>query len=96
MKRILFFSFLAVFLLSGCFAEPAEVDLNEIVNLPTFWMGIWHGLITPISFVLSLLSDDVAIYQSGGSGWYDLGFLIGVSISFGGGGYGGSRVRKRR
>ncbi|MFY0671946.1 MAG: hypothetical protein JXQ87_00995 [Bacteroidia bacterium] len=95
MKWILF-SLVALFLLSGCFAEPAEVDLNQVVNYPSFWMGLWQGLIAPVSFVISLFNDGVAIYQSGGSGWYDLGFLLGISSSLGGSSQGAKRARRRR
>lgn len=95
MKWIIF-SLIALFLLGGCFAEPAQVDLNEVINLPTFWMGLWHGLIAPVSFIVSLFNEHVGIYQPGGNGWYDFGFLIGISISFGGSGHSASRAKKRR
>jgi len=52
-----------------------------------FWAGLWHGLIVPITFVVSLLNPGVRIYEPNNSGlWYDLGFLIGISGTFGGGG----------
>ena len=91
-----FLFFIAAILLTGCFADSVSVDLNTIDNYPTFFMGLWHGIICPVSFVFSLFSDSTAIYQSGGGGWYDFGFLFGVSISFGGGGHGASRARRRR
>jgi len=52
-----------------------------------FWAGLWHGLISPITFVVSLLSPNVRIYETNNRGrWYDFGFIIGVSGTFGGGG----------
>ncbi len=52
-----------------------------------FWAGLWHGLIVPITFLVSLLDPGVRIYEPNNSGlWYDLGFIIGVSGTFGGGG----------
>lgn len=87
---------LAIVFLTGCFADTVKVDMNTIENYPTFLMGLWHGIICPVTFVLSLFSDSTAIYQAGGAGWYDFGFLIGVSISFGGGGHGASRARRKR
>ena len=97
MRLLTFFAVLiGIYLLfSGCLANSVPVDLNTIDTYPTFLMGIWHGLICPVSFVFSLFSDGVAIYQSGGSGWYDLGFLIGISASFGGGGASAKRARRR-
>jgi polyferredoxin len=52
-----------------------------------FWAGLWHGLICPITFLVSLFSPNVRIYETNNRGrWYDLGFIIGVSGTFGGGG----------
>ena len=52
-----------------------------------FWAGLWHGLISPITFLVSLLSRNVRIYETNNRGrWYDFGFIIGVSGAFGGGG----------
>jgi len=52
-----------------------------------FWAGLWHGLISPITFLVSLFSPKVRIYETNNRGrWYDFGFIIGVSGTFGGGG----------
>jgi hypothetical protein len=52
-----------------------------------FWAGLWHGLISPITFLVSLFSPRVRIYETNNRGrWYDFGFIIGVSGAFGGGG----------
>jgi len=63
-----------------------------------FWQGVWHGMIAPISFVVSLFNKAVNIYEVRNSGnWYNFGFILGLSVSLGGGGAGGaSGVRKRR
>jgi hypothetical protein len=48
-----------------------------------FWAGLWHGLITPITFIVSLFTPSVRIYETHNSGrWYDFGFVIGLSCSF--------------
>lgn len=50
-----------------------------------FWAGIWHGLIIVITFVISLFTNQVGIYEMSNAGWsYNLGFLIGLMISLGG------------
>ena len=52
-----------------------------------FWAGLWHGLILPITFIVSLFNENVRIYETNNNGrWYDFGFLIGVSSSVGGSG----------
>ena len=59
-------------------------------NAAGFWAGLWHGLISPVTFIVSLFSPNVRIYEVNNSGrWYDFGFIIGISCAFGGG---GSRV----
>jgi len=48
-----------------------------------FWAGIWHGLIIIISFVISLFTKEVGLYEMSNTGWpYNLGFLIGLCFSF--------------
>jgi hypothetical protein len=52
-----------------------------------FWAGLWHGLISPITFLVSLFNPGVRIYETKNRGLlYDFGFLIGVSGAFGGSG----------
>ena len=65
---------------------------NRLVDAPDdegkvagFWLGLWHGFIALFTFIISLFSDSVRIYEVHNSGnWYNLGFLIGISIFFGG------------
>ncbi len=53
-----------------------------------FWAGLWHGIIAPITFLVSLFSPGVRMYETNNNGrWYDLGFFLGVAIAFGGGGH---------
>jgi hypothetical protein len=64
-------------------------------QLAGFWLGLWHGLISPITFLVSLFNDHVSIYEvHNNGGWYNFGFMIGVSAIFGGGP--GSASRRRR
>lgn len=46
---------------------------------PGFLLGLWHGFIFPVAWVLSLFIPDVAVYAvPNNGGWYDFGFFIGV------------------
>ena len=51
-----------------------------------------------MTFVVSLFDDDVSVYEVANNGnWYDFGFMLGVSIVFGGtarSGAAASRARK--
>jgi hypothetical protein len=64
-------------LLAACFAEQTQSATRAVT--PGFWMGLWHGIIAPIAFIVSLFSDHVRIYAIPNSGrWYDFGFMIGI------------------
>lgn len=50
-----------------------------------FWAGLWHGLICPITFLVSLFTPGVRIYETNNSGrLYDFGFLIGAAATLAG------------
>jgi hypothetical protein len=58
-----------------------------------FFMGLWHGFIAPITFFISLFTDNVNLYEVHNNGnWYDFGFVIGAGLLFSGGLFG----RKKR
>jgi len=89
---------LIVLMLSACAAGPNEmVDTGP--DPAGFWLGLWQGLISPITFLISLFTPDVNIYEVQNNGnWYDSGFMLGVVMAFGGGAGGGtaSAGRNRR
>ncbi|MBU4485654.1 MAG: hypothetical protein KKD38_01875 [Candidatus Delongbacteria bacterium] len=77
-----------LFLIAGCTAGPNNVvNILEITKEPAgFWYGLWHGMISPIAFIISLFSDNVGMYEVyNNGGWYNFGFLLGVGGVFGGG-----------
>ena len=62
-----------------------------------FWLGLWHGIIAPLTFFISLFTDGVNVYEVNNSGnWYDFGFVLGAGILFGGGSGGSRRRRSKR
>jgi len=43
--------------------------------------GLWHGLIAPVTLVISFFNSDVHMYEVHNAGSeYDLGFLLGVTV----------------
>ena len=100
MKKMITLFVLALALLSigACAAGP-----NDLVDSPDeegevagFWQGLWHGFISPITFIISIFSDTLNIYEVyNNGGWYNFGFLLGASVIFGGSGGGVSRRRRR-
>jgi hypothetical protein len=46
-------------------------------------LGIWHGIISPVTLVVSFINPNVQMYEVHNDGSaYNLGFLIGVAIVF--------------
>ena len=71
-------SVLILFICTSC----ADTVPYEVLTEDTsygFWSGIWHGITAPISFIGSLIWDDISMYAvNNNGGWYDCGFWIGV------------------
>lgn len=90
-RRLIPLAILIALLLSACAAgaNPAVDVAGPDGDVAGFWMGLWHGIIAPITFIISLFSDTVNIYEVHNSGnWYDFGFMFGLSMSVGGSGAG--------
>lgn len=83
-----------VALIVGCAAGPE----SRFVEKPAgFWAGLWHGLICVVTFVISLFTDSVRMYEVHNTGsWYDFGFLLGAGIALGGSGGAGCKKRRRK
>jgi hypothetical protein len=79
---------------TGCAAGANPVQgTGEVAG---FWLGLWHGFISPIAFVVSLFNHQVGIYEvHNNGGWYNFGFVFGASLFFGGGGGAGARATRR-
>ena len=95
-KRLLLISLaiLGILMLAGCAAGVnVNVDVPDIDGKSAgFWSGLWHGIITPVTFIISLFTDNVNIYEVFNTGnWYDFGFMLGICIIFSGGAGGAAR-----
>jgi hypothetical protein len=86
-----------VLVVTACAAGP-----NSAVDVPSsegdvagFWLGLWQGLIVPVTFIISLFSDTVGVYEiHNNGGWYDFGFLLGASVFLGSSGAGARSTRR--
>jgi len=86
---------LAFALLAGCAPGPNEMAKSPDAEgkVAGFWAGLWHGIIAPITFIISLFTPKVSLYEVHNNGnWYNLGFVLGAGILTGGGFF---RSRKR-
>jgi hypothetical protein len=85
----------AVVVLASCAAGP-NPDVPSTADAG-FWLVLWQGVIVPITFVISLFTDEVNVYEVDNTGnWYDFGFVLGLSISFGGSAGGSAQGQRRR
>jgi len=84
--------FILIVVTSACAPGNTRFDAKPA----GFWAGLWHGLICVITFIISLFSKSVTIYEVNNSGgWYNFGFLLGAAIALGGSGS-SSCKRKRK
>jgi hypothetical protein len=80
--------------LSACAAgaNPEVAVPPDGGTVAGFWLGLWHGIISPVTFIISLFTEDVSLYEVHNDGnWYDFGFVLGAGILFGGGFFGAGR-----
>lgn len=85
--------------LTSCAPGPNSVEktAGPEGKIAGFWLGLWHGLISPITFIISLFTKNVDIYEVHNSGsWYNFGFVLGAGLFLQGGIFGSRRARKRR
>ncbi len=100
MKKALALGFILafIFLLASCAPGPNDVEKtpNAQGKIAGFWLGLWQGLISPITFIISIFSKNVRIYEIHNSGfWYNFGFVIGAGLFLQGGILGSRKARKR-
>ena len=76
MKRVTALA-LVTLLLAACTASQAPTAVQA--TAPGFWLGVWHGFIFPVTFIVSLFTDDISIYAVPNNGaWYDAGYFVGI------------------
>ncbi|MHC1770250.1 MAG: hypothetical protein AB9907_00700 [Flexilinea sp.] len=70
--------------------QIALPGLNPLINtadsngrVTGIWLGIWHGIISPVTLILSFTNPNIQMYEVHNNGsQYNLGFLIGVAFLF--------------
>jgi hypothetical protein len=101
MKKALVVVLMIIVVLSiaGCAPGP-----NSFINtnsdkgyVPGFWYGLWNGATSPVTFIISLFNSKVQMYEvHNNGGWYNFGFILGISVAFGGSAGGAARRRRNR
>ena len=69
----------AALALSACAATQDSAAVAP--TAPGFLLGLWHGFIFPVAWIVSLFTDKVAIYAvPNNGGWYDFGYFLGIVV----------------
>ena len=77
MKRLALLA--APLALTGCAATQAADAVAP--GTPGFLLGLWHGFIFPVAWIVSLFAPKVAIYAvPNNGGWYDFGYFLGIVV----------------
>jgi len=70
--------------------QLAAPGANPLINQPDTQgriaragAGLWHGIISPATLIVSFFNSDVRMYEVHNAGSeYDLGFMVGVALIF--------------
>ena len=77
MKRLL--TLAALLALTACAATQDAAAVAP--QAPGFLLGLWHGFIFPVAWVVSLVVPKVAVYAvPNNGGWYDFGYFLGIVV----------------
>lgn len=64
--------------LAACARQTAET-VSKAPDTPGFLLGLWHGFIFPVAWIVSLFEPGVAVYAvPNDGGWYDFGYFVGI------------------
>ncbi len=91
--------FVLIIILSSCAPGPNgfEKTPDEKGEIAGFFSGIWHGLIAPITFIISIFSENVRFYEvHNNGGWYNFGFVLGAGLFLSGGIFGKGKSKKKK
>ncbi len=83
----------------SCTPGPNDLEKtpNKLGKIAGFWKGLWHGLIAPITFIISIFTNKVRFYEVHNSGlWYNFGFVLGAGLFLSGGILGKKKVKRRK
>ena len=70
---------LAPLMLAACAAQQIGGAVQPAA--PGFLLGLWHGFIFPVAWLISLFTDNVAVYAvPNNGGWYDFGYFLGITV----------------
>ena len=86
--------FVVMLALAACAAHQASTAVQP--EAPGFLLGVWHGFIFPLAWIVSIFLPGVAVYAvPNNGGWYDFGYFIGI-VFLGVGSHGSRKAAANR
>ncbi len=80
-SMLFLFTAVLIFLTSCLPNEHADVSGRPA----SFFMGIWHGWLAPLSLIVGIFNPETRIYETFNTGWwYDFGYYMAIISGFGG------------
>ena len=65
--------------LTACIAKQGPGAVNP--SGPGFLEGLLHGFVFPVAWLVSLFTDDIAVYAvPNNGGWYNFGYFLGICV----------------
>jgi hypothetical protein len=78
-RRVRALALLSFLALTACAATQATDAVAP--TAPGFLLGLWHGFIFPVAWIVSLFAPKVAVYAvPNDGGWYDFGYFLGIVV----------------
>ncbi len=77
-------AWLAVAGLATLMASCATQSSLPVADPPGFWRGLFDGLVIFFSLIASIFTDIRIYAYPNAGGWYDFGYVLGVSAALGG------------
>ncbi len=89
-RSIILAAALAALLLMAAACAPgpnsAEKTADTEGHTAGFFLGLWHGFISPVTFIISLFTKNVRLYEVHNNGtWSNFGFVLGAGLFLSGG-----------
>ena len=79
---------IALLVMTGCApgTNSLEKTADDEGRTAGFFFGLWHGFISPVTFVISIFNRNVRLYEVHNNGtWYYFGFVLGAVLFLSGG-----------
>ena len=101
MKKAILAGFILAFtgmlFFQACAPGPNDLEKtpNKEGHVAGFFLGLWQGFISPVTFIISIFTKNIRFYEVHNNGfWYNFGFVLGAGLFLSGGILGRKKRKK--